>query len=332
MFERQGVSYLPTHKDGPKLVKLLRMVWAYLRFAFFMLTGQVGLVHAHVASRASFWRKAPLLRWAQQAGVPTVVHLHGAEFRQFYEDECSSEQQQRIRKIFECASLSIGLSDVWSNWIANTFPGATAIALPNPIEVPPEENLNATRDHGVVLSLGELGHRKGTFDLIRATASMPPEQRWHLRLGGNGEVDAAGALAVELGMRDHLHLLGWITGADKARELSRASVYALPSYNEGLPMSLLEAMAHGLPVVATPVGGIPEAITDGVEGFLIPPGDVEALKLRLQQLCENPAMAARMGAAARQKAIKCFSAAALVPKLEKIYTDLRSLQPACKAT
>jgi len=89
-----------------------------------------------------------------------------------------------------------------------------------------------------------------------------------------------------------------------------------------LPMSILEAMAHGLPVVATSVGGIPEAVSDGVEGFLVPPGDVAALEDRLQRLLSNKALRRQMGEAARRKVERLFSAEVVVPQLEALYSEL----------
>lgn len=91
-------------------------------------------------------------------------------------------------------------------------------------------------------------------------------------------------------------------------------------------MSVLEAMAAGMPILSTPVGGIPEAITDGVEGFLVSPGDVAALAARLQQLLQDDALAARMGAAARRKVELCFSSQAVLPRVQAMYQELGFIQ------
>ena len=128
--------------------------------------------------------------------------------------------------------------------------------------------------------------------------------------------------ASELGLADQVNLLGWVGPDDKPTYLARATVYALPSYAEGLPMSVLEAMAAGVPVVTTPVGGIPEAVTDGVEGFLVEPGDIETLRARLTQLLEDSELAVRMGEAGRRKVKSSFSSAVIMPKLENMYIEL----------
>jgi glycosyltransferase involved in cell wall biosynthesis len=99
-------------------------------------------------------------------------------------------------------------------------------------------------------------------------------------------------------------------------------VYARPSYNEGLPMSLLEAMAAGLPVLTTPIGGIPDAVRDGVEGWLVTPGDRVALAEALRKLFSDGAQRRAMGARARQRVESTFSAQVLLPQLEHLYRTL----------
>src|SRR5690606_15420270 len=106
----------------------------------------------------------------------------------------------------------------------------------------------------------------------------------------------------------------------------------LPSYNEALPMSILEAMAFGLPVVTTPVGGIPEAITDGREGLLVRPGDVPTLADKLCALLDDPALARTMGREGRKKAKEKYSVQRVIPAIESLYLKLgakpRALQRA----
>jgi glycosyltransferase involved in cell wall biosynthesis len=326
LFEKLSITYIPTHCNGSAAAKLKLMASAYLCFAGRVLTGQVGAVHAHVASRASFWRKAPLLWMAQRWGIPTIVHLHGAEFHLFYEKECKPWQQRLVRHVFENARAAIALSNTWAEWMRQHFPHAQPVVIANPIRIPEPAPLWSQRQAGAILSLGELGKRKGTYDLLEAIAHIPPEQRHHthvqLRLGGNGEVAQTQTRAKELGIDNHVKLLGWVRGEDKSRELAKAWVYTLPSYNEGLPMSLLEAMAAGLPVVTTPIGGIPEAVTDGVEGFLIDAGDVSSLCERLQRLCSDPALAQRMGQAARLRAQRDYSIDAIAPQLQALYANI----------
>jgi glycosyltransferase involved in cell wall biosynthesis len=143
-----------------------------------------------------------------------------------------------------------------------------------------------------------------------------------LRMAGDGEVEQAKAAVDRLGLQAHVDILDWVSGAQKSALLERAAIYALPSYCEGLPMSVLEAMAAGLPVICTPVGGVPEAVTDGREGWVIPPGDIAALSNALDSLLSRAELRRRMGDAARHKIESLFSVAHILPQVEQLYEQL----------
>ena len=122
--------------------------------------------------------------------------------------------------------------------------------------------------------------------------------------------------------RKRLKFTGWVGPSGKRALLEHAAVYALPSYDEGLPLSLLEAMSAGVPVVASPVGGIPEVLADGASGFLVAPGDKGALERALRRLLTERALAARMGAAARETARARYAPERALPVLENLYASL----------
>jgi len=171
--------------------------------------------------------------------------------------------------------------------------------------------------------LGKFGRRKGIFDLLGALAELKvyfPGIR--LRCGGDGDIPGVVARAAELGLSDDVEVLGWVSGAAKQRVLAEGTIYVLPSYAEGLPISVLEAMEAGMPVVATAVGGIPDAIEDGVEGFLVSPGDISSLVNRISLLLQNPDMRSSMGLEAKMKVAAIFSPASVLPQIEALYSEL----------
>ncbi len=322
LFQRQGVRYVATHCDGSAAKKMMLAVSALLAVIVLVLRGKVDLAHIHVSSRASFWRKLIITLPIILAGKPILLHLHGGEFHIFHDDECSIYTKRVIRWFFERAAHVIVLSRSWQEWTQSRFPKVRVMLIHNPIHMP-EVTAYLTRKPTTLLFLGRIGKRKGAYDLLQALSKLVSEfPDLRLIMGGDGELDEAKRCADSLGISAHLELAGWVTGKDKQALLSKASVYVLPSYHEGLPMSVLEAMAAGLPVVSTRVGGIPEAIRDGVDGFLIDAGDVDALVDRLRTLLNNVDLRRRMGESAREHVQYNFSTEIIVPRIEEIYGQL----------
>ncbi|NHQ90903.1 glycosyltransferase family 4 protein [Janthinobacterium lividum] len=322
LFERYPVEYIATHCDGSAFAKLRMAVSALGRFLVLLCSGRVGLLHMHVSSRASFWRKTPFFLLATFCRRPTIVHVHSGAFHLFYE-RCGGAGKALIRHVFDRASRVVVLSEMWKEWVHSISRNEHVVAIYNPVMLPPLHTRDEAAQGSTVLMLGRLGKPKGTYDLLEATRGVCDEfPSMQLALGGDGEHDKVVAAAAQMRIGSHVHLLGWVTGADKEQALRNARIYVLPSYNEGLPMSVLEAMAAGLPVISTPVGGIPEAISEGVEGFLVPPGDVALLTQRLRLLLANAPLAHSMGLAGRAKIERQFSAAAIVPHIEALYLAL----------
>jgi glycosyltransferase involved in cell wall biosynthesis len=322
LFDRLPVQYISTHCDGNAWRKILLMTYAFLQFFNALFRKKVGLLHIHLSSRASFWRKLLFFVPAFLTGVPIILHLHGSEFSVFYENECGPLKKRLVRFVFNNAAKILVLSSVWNRWVCSISENQNVITLFNPVVTPKPGKGVFQRDNALVLFLGRLGQRKGTYDLIAACAQVVSDvPNFKLLLAGDGDSVGVKTRAFASGVDKNVEILGWIRGAEKERLLATAGVYVLPSYHEGLPMSILEAMAVGLPILSTNIGGIPEAVTDGVEGFLIEPGDVQGLAARLARLITDKQLAAEMGLAARRKALSTFSTDVVLPKLEKIYAE-----------
>lgn len=166
----------------------------------------------------------------------------------------------------------------------------------------------------VVACVARLETVKGVEHLVRAMADVP---RVTLALAGVGSLEAPlRSLAAALGLGDRVRFLGWVP--DAVPVLRAATVVALPSLAEGLPLVALEAMALGRPVVATAVGGTPEAVEDGVTGRLVPPADPAALAAALRALLDDPAKAAALGAAGRRRVDERFG----IARMGAAYVDL----------
>jgi glycosyltransferase involved in cell wall biosynthesis len=320
LFERWRARYLATHRDGSKPLKAWQAARSLAIFLAWLLAGRVALLHVHIASDASFWRKALFIVPARLLGVPYLLHMHGGSFIDFYRAR-SRPVQRFIRWVYGGARCVIALSEEWRSALSTMQPASRIRVIANPIAIPPWRPAPDGAPPRV-LFLGVVCERKGVHDLLRAWPAVlrrVPDAR--LVLAGSGDVDAARALAGKLGIEESVETPGWVLGDDKARLLNAATAFTLPSHFEALPMSVLEAMAAGLPVVATRVGGVPTAIDDRRTGILLEPRDVEGLARALTMLLTDAQERRRMGEAARRAANERFSADILIPRLEALWGE-----------
>jgi glycosyltransferase involved in cell wall biosynthesis len=210
------------------------------------------------------------------------------------------------------------LSDSWVDRIGAIVPAENCVAMENPVV---EWPLIKRVHEGEIrfLFLGRLERDKGAYELIEAFARVCEQAQCRLVLGGDGELKSAQALANELGIETRIDFLGWVTGDVKRRAFSDADIFVLPSHIEGLPVSMLEAMHCGLPIVICPVGSIPEVLCDGKNALFVPPGEVERLAEAMIRLAVDPELRKRLGKAGRRVFAHRFSTDAVLPRLENLY-------------
>lgn len=320
--ERHDVRYIATHSTGTALHKLATAAGACWQVLCACVLRRPRLVHAHSASRGSFMRKSLMLAIARTAGCQTVFHLHGAEFQQFSTQESGPLMRWWIRRTLSQSSVVIALSDSWADFLRGYAPAARVRVVANSVEVGPAAD-PALEEPARILFLGRAERRKGIFELLAALAALAPDYpALRLAIGGDGDLDEVARAVAQHGLGERVTLLGWAGPQLKQAELARAAIFVLPSYDEGLPMALLEAMAAGKAVVATPVGGIPQAVSDGGNGLLVAPRDVAALAAALRSLLDDAALRQRLGGAARATVVARFSTEAVLGRLDAIYAEL----------
>lgn len=321
LFERFDGEYVVTHRQGSRWVKILAAFRGWLRVASLLRRLDAPLVHVHAASRASFWRKSVVCLMARLAGRPYIWHVHGAEFMQFYEQEAGPLAKSYIRSVLANADLVIALSEQWRDGLLRICPAANVEVLTNAVALPDiAEVRRAQEREPVLLFLGEICRRKGVSDLVRAFARIVGESPG-LRLvcGGAGSVSELRALANDLQVPEHVSCPGWMNPERKRAALAGAAIFALPSYAEGMPMAVLEAMSWGLPVIASPVGGVPQLITHDYNGLLVAPGDVEGLAAAIRRLMQDPQLRQRLGSAARATIEASYVSDEMLTRLSQTY-------------
>lgn len=325
-FEVQAVRYISSYERAGLLTQVPVMLRALAVLTGLLLSGQVRLVHVHSASRGSFWRKSLFCALARFFDVPYVFHLHSGEFGVFVQEECSPWARRWVAHTLAGAARVVVLTAMWERELGRLFPGLRVSVLGNPVQVP-DSGCPARGASKTVLFLGRLREKKGIVDLLNAVPAVlrrVPET--HFVLAGDGDQADMSALAEQLGVSASVSFPGWIDGPEKDALLASASVLVLPSYFEGLPVCILEAMAAGVPVVASRVGGIPDVLEDGACGLLITPGDREALSDALVGVLTDPVLGERLRQRAFVQARQTFSVEAVLAALGGVYRDCRGVR------
>jgi glycosyltransferase involved in cell wall biosynthesis len=322
MFEGVEVRYFETMGEGSLAEKVGKNILGQSRFVRELLSGyRPDVFHIHVADRRSFYRKLAYFEQAQLTGIPVVVHIHGAVFEEFFDAHAINAAS--VRRMFTKAALVLVLHQkIYDKSVEWAGGDSNVEILYNPVEIDafdpplprdPEQPLT-------VLMMGEVGERKGAFDLVEAIptvlASVPTAR---FRFAGNGETERLQERVDALGLTESVDVMGWTAGDAKTAAFQTADVYCLPSYAENLPVSVLEAMAARLPVVGTPVAGTPEEIIEGETGFMIQPGDRDAIADRLIRLLTDPVLRANMGAAGRSRVEKHFENEVVTARLIELW-------------
>lgn len=271
------------------------------KLALEAMRNQVDLLHLNVAVGGSVWRKFLLSRIARTFGIPYLVHIHSGRFSDYW-DRASTIDAQVIRTFINGAAAIIVLSESYRDMFETRLPSAMAKVhvLPNGTYARAER---AARPAGApvrIAFLGRLTPLKGTPQLIEALGMLKAEPTWTATLAGDGDITASRARIVELGLADRVTLPGWLGPADVDRVLAEADIVVLPSFTEGLPMTIIEAFGAGIPVVATHVNAVGDVVQNERNGLLIAAGDVPALATALKRLIDDPGLRDRLGRAGRQ--------------------------------
>jgi glycosyltransferase involved in cell wall biosynthesis len=298
-----SIRHVATMTEGKKLQRAATFARAMYTLSRALDDIDPPIVHIHFASRGSTLRKCILASMVIRARRPLILHAHGAGFDTFHRG-LPAPVRQLVSRVLQQASVLIALSSQWRDFYVQEceVSPSQVVVLPNPVRVPTRIPDRSGRAQVQFLHLGRLGARKGGYDLVNAFAALPEaiRNRAKLVLAGDGDVEGMKNLAAPFG--DRIRVLPWIDTHERDRLLAESDVFVLPSYAEGVPMSLLEAMAAGLPSITTPVGGIPDVFTHGAEGLLVAPGDAAQLRAAMTTFIGDESMRLSAGRRAHESA------------------------------
>ena len=262
---------------------------------------QPQLVHVNSAKAAALGRLAAWL-----AGVPIRVYtVHGWAFLA-HRGLASTAYRwvERALRPLTTVTVCVSENERQAGLAARACEERTTIVIRNGVTT---RALDVTKPRSArprLVMVGRLQAPKDPITLVRALAMVHAGDIEAVLVGDGPERAAVEDEIGRLGLGSAVRLLGERT--DVAELLATADVFVLSTHSEGLPLSVLEAMAAGLPVVASNVGGIPELVADGVSGLLVPPGDPDALAEAIERLLENPRLSQQLGLAGRRRVLENF--------------------------
>lgn len=300
---------------------LLRALGQVLRGA---LLSDIAVLHVHMAAWGSVLRKGLFVHLGRRLGIPVILHLHAGDLADFGA-WLPGLARHALATTMQRADRVVVLGEAWRDTAINAFgldPAKIKI-LPNAVAGPKEIPRHEAGETCLILYLGRIEPEKGIPELLQALADdRLARLSWKACLVGGGAIERYQRQAAELGLDNRVEFTGWKDAAAIDEILAKSDVFVLPSHFEGLSVALLEALAYGLAVIATPVGATREVIVDGESGLLVPVGDEDRLAAALARLISDREFRSRLQDGAWRRFNQNFEISGYCQRLEALYREL----------
>lgn len=308
-------KWIETHIDTGVFMALWYLFKGFLKYLILLPFAKI--IHIHLSEPSSAKRKLLFFIPAYLFGKKTIAHFHA-----FSPDSTIYGRNRWIyRYIFSRSKKVIVLSESWKETVNKAFSLENIEVVYNPCSTVINKNKYEKQKH--ILYAGTINARKGYADMIRAFAKIAKQHaEWKIVFAGNGEIKQGMALAKELGIEKQCIFLGWVNGDKKDKAFKEASIFCLPSYAEGFPMAVLDAWAYGLPVITTPVGGIPDVAKNEENMLVFTSGNINKLANYMNKLITDSELRQRITEASIDFANNRFSQKEFNRQIAHIYSML----------
>ena len=312
-------NFIASYRNGSFLNKIVFDLGGLFKLFLKCLSPTIRIVHIHTAANGSFFKHIHYMRVAKRMGKTVILHVHGSEFKKMFED---AEDKKRILDGLALADLLIVLSSSWKEWFSGI--GFRNTVVLNNIVEPPTIQPSDETGKLQLLFLGEIGPRKGIFDVLDAIHENIGlfTDRLSLKIAGNHNEESLTAKIKELQLDGIVSFEGFASGQKKVSLLNWADALILASFNEGLPISILEAMTYSCAIISTPVGGIPEVVGKD-NGILVTPGNKSEIASSIREMIERKqdGTLKKMGENSFSK-VQAFLPHQVIEQLNGIYAGL----------
>lgn len=314
-----NINFHDSYIDGNIIKRLIFSVIAYIKFK--TIYSKYDIFHIHMASYGSVFRKGYYIKFLNKKNKKIILHVHGGAYLKFYEG-LSENKKRKVREIWDKCDCVIVLSEVWKRNFENIFNHKNIVVVNNGIDIKQYEEGKSIDKKDNFLFLGKIVKAKGVYDLVSAIEQIIEKYPNILvYMAGEGETNQLEQIINKKNLNNNIKLVGWIDFETKLKLLKDVSTVILPSYNEGLPMALLEGMASGKVVIGTNVGGIPELIEEGINGFVIEPGDINELSKSIIKIIDDNELVEKISQNNIKKIKKAFSGKKMYETIDKLYNE-----------
>lgn len=308
------VFYFDSWKETTRLSTGIQ---AFFRIKKNVKKMDIDIVHFHVAQKGSFYRKSLLAKRIRKQ-TRLIFHMHASQFDTFYED-ASPRIKKYISKTLDQLDGLVVLSQEWANFY-QTITKTPITIIENAVEIP--EAVSYESKSTELITLGRIGMRKGSYDTLQLAKRIQPVfPEVKFILYGDGELDTI-EQQIKAENITNVYLGGWISKEEQKKIMKKSVLHLLPSYQEGLPMSILETMSYGVPNLTTNVGGIPQVLRDGENGMVVKPGDIDAMFEKLSMFLEDEEFRIKCSLESFKTIKTHFSIVPYFEKWNQLYEDI----------
>ena len=282
------------YKDKGLFFELIIFITPWFKAFYHLVFNNVGLMHIHSSARVSFYRKSFFIILGIVLRKKIIIHLHSSDFYNFFLTD-----NRIIKRVISYCDCVIVLCSDWESKLSAKFPNTYIKKIENPYE----SNITIgsfkkfSNEAFKVLSVGFFIESKGIKDIIKLAEHIKANSpgKIIIQLAGKGELEEFIINSIkEKNLGDIIQVIGWVSKDKKEQVFKESNALILPSYKEGMPISILEAMSYGLPIISTNISGIPDIVINEENGFLYNPGNIEGFYQGIDKLVNDNLLCEKM--------------------------------------
>lgn len=285
--KKVDLKFYPTYfGSGNHIIDGVYFVVQYMKLYinYKIFRNKVDIIHVHMSYKGSFYRKKYIINLFFKLGVPIVLHMHGSKFKKFYNNS-SVRKKNEISYTLNKVSMLLALGEEWKEFYSS-ITSAKVISFNNAVF---SKKITTFDNKIYITTMGILSKRKGTYDIIKIAKKLDTKinKQYKFLLVGDGDLKQINKLILKENLDNRILTTGWIQNDKQIEEIyNKTIIYLLPSYNEGMPMSILEAMSYGIPIISTNVGSI-SSLVKKKNGYVCKPGDIDEMVNKIIDLLND---------------------------------------------